>query len=75
MDVFGNLYWDLYDQYTVLERRGIATHEIGHATSIGHIPNWYPYTALMYKTSPLEFYETIYNPQSPDELLVNQIYP
>lgn len=75
VDVLGNLYWDLHDQYTILERRGIATHEIGHATSIGHIPNWYPYTALMYKISPLEFYNTIYNPQSPDELLVNQIYP
>ncbi|MFH1636199.1 MAG: hypothetical protein ABIG63_19600 [Chloroflexota bacterium] len=74
VDVLGNIYYDIQDGYTVNQRRGIATHEVGHGQSIGHIPNDYPLTALMYKSTPLSFFSTIYTPQSPDIALVNQIY-
>jgi len=63
------------DQYTLLERRGIATHEIGHGISIGEIPNEYPFIALMYDEIGLETFNYIYDPQPTDENLVNQVYP
>lgn len=75
VEIYGNLFWDAQDQYTILERRGIATHEIGHGISIGHIPNEYPYIALMYDDIVLETFNSIYDPQPTDENLVNQVYP
>ncbi len=72
---FGNLYWDSYNGYTINERRGIATHEVGHGISIGHIPNWYPVFSLMYQSTPIIMFDTYYDPQEPDVMLVNQIYP
>lgn len=73
--VLGNVYWDIAEGYTDEQRRGIATHEVGHGISIGHIPNSFPIQSLMYKVTPLIFFSTIYVPQSPDISLVNQIYP
>lgn len=76
VEILGNIYYDQQaGWYTVNQRRGIATHEVGHGQSIGHIPNYYPYTALMYKGEvPLSFWSTTYTPQSPDIMLVNQVY-
>ncbi len=75
VEVLGNVWWDDHDDYTVEQRRGIATHELGHGLSIGHIPNDYPFPSLMYKITPLDFFSTIYDPQPSDISLVNQIYP
>ena len=74
MEILGNIYWDIRDNYTVNQRRGIAAHEVGHGQSIRHIPNDYPHTALMYKFPSLSFFNTTYTPQSPDIALVNQTY-
>jgi hypothetical protein len=75
VEVEGNGYWDLQDGYSDVQRRGIATHELGHGMSIGHIPNWYSHVSLMYKSTPLEFFTTIFIPQLSDIILVGQIYP
>jgi len=71
----GNVYWDSIDNYTVNQRRGISTHEIGHGMSIGHINDSYPTAALMYKSVPLSFFSYIFSPQPPDIDFVDQIYP
>lgn len=75
VEIFGNAGLDVVDSYTISQRRGIATHELGHGISIGHIPNSHSQDALMYKYTSLSFFSTIYVPQAPDILLVSQIYP
>lgn len=75
VDILGNIYWDIQDNYTANQRKGIATHETGHGISIGHIPNEYARTALMYKFGSLSFFESVNIPQAPDIELVNQVYP
>jgi hypothetical protein len=74
VEVFANVYYDHRDNYTVEQRRGLATHELGHGISIGHIPNSWSVPSLMYKNIPL-FFQTCFNPQVSDIQLVNQIYP
>jgi hypothetical protein len=73
--MLGNTFYDIRDHYTTIQRRGIATHELGHGTSIGHVPNVHPRIALMYQETPLVFFDTTYTPQLSDLALVNQIYP
>jgi hypothetical protein len=75
VSINGNTYWDNVEIYTDQQRQGIATHELGHGFSIGHIPQSYPTNALMYKAPPLEFFSSTYTPQLPDQLLLIQIFP
>jgi hypothetical protein len=59
VEMLGNIYYDIRDNYTVEQRRGIATHELGHGLSIGSIPNDYPYPSLMYLLTPLDFFPVV----------------
>jgi hypothetical protein len=75
VEIMGNIYWDIINDYTVNQRQGIAAHEVGHGISIGHIPADYPIDALMYDVTPLEYFSSIFVPQLPDIWLVNHVYP
>lgn len=69
-----NLYHDINDQYTDNMRKGIASHEIGHAHFIGHIPNDSGWEGLMLKYASLPFFDTHFSPMYTDTILINQIY-
>ena len=75
VEVNGNYYWEDIFDWTTNQRRSIMAHEAGHLQGIGHIPRSYPVPALMYEGRTNDEREIYYFPQSPDILLVNQIYP
>lgn len=63
------------NSYSVNQRQEIATYELGHGVSIGHIPNDYYQEALMYKNQAIQDFEIRYFPLWADIRLVNQVYP
>ena len=71
----GNIYYDIRDSYTVAERKGVATHEVGHGIMIDHIPDNFPLPALMSEIIYLWEFDNIYSPQYSDIALINQKYP
>jgi hypothetical protein len=72
----GNIYYDILNSYTVNQRRGIASHEVGHGVSVGHIPRSYSRGfAILYPDPSLSEFEVFNTPQPPDEGLINRIYP
>lgn len=72
VEVVGNLYWDIHDGYSNNQRLEVASHEIGHLQSIGHIPRTEP-EALMWEYRYLSEMEYIFSPQPIDVMLVNQV--
>lgn len=74
-NVYGNLYWDIHWGYSNNQRRAAAAHEIGHVTSIGHIPRSFSLNVLMLEWFYFHELGVVYAPQSIDIALVNQVYP
>ena len=74
IEVKGNTFYDWLEDYTSIQRQGIAAHEAGHGHSVGHIPNSHWDIALLYKYTPLEFFNDVYMPQRADVQLINQVF-
>lgn len=54
--IIANTYYDYAWNYTIHERLGIATHELGHGIGLGHIPDWFLPPAIMYAHPSIVFF-------------------